>query len=91
MSEPTTFAKVEDGIVTDVRVVEYDFLVANPDRYGDASLWIECFRDGSGRGYASKGQIYDAKNDFFVPQSWSYDAELDKFVPPFVDISEVAE
>jgi hypothetical protein len=75
MSEPTTFAKVEDGIVTDVRVVAYDFIVANPDRYGDASLWIECFRDGSGRGYCSKG--------------WEYDAELDKFVPPVV--SEVAE
>jgi hypothetical protein len=89
MSEPTTFAKVEDGIVTDVRVVSYEFICANADRYGDASLWIECFRDGSGRGYASKGQIYDAKNDFFVPQSWSYDAELGKFVPPV--FSEVAE
>ncbi len=77
MSEPTTFAKVEDGIVTAVHVVTWEFLTANPDRYGDSSLWIECFRDGSGRGYCSKG--------------WSYDAELDKFIPPFVDVSEVAE
>lgn len=75
MSEPTTFAKVEDGIVTDVRVVAWDFLVANPDRYGDSALWVECFRDGSGRGYCSKG--------------WAYDADLDKFVAPFVgDASE---
>jgi hypothetical protein len=75
MSEPTTFAKVEDGIVTDVHVVAWDFLVANPDRYGDSALWVECFRDGSGRGYCSKG--------------WLYDTELDKFVAPIV--SEVAE
>jgi len=66
MSEPTTFAKVESGIVTDVRVVTWEFLTANPDRYGDASLWVECFRDGSGRGYAGIGQSYDADNDVFV-------------------------
>jgi hypothetical protein len=74
MSEPTTFAKVEDGIVTDVRVVSYEFICANPDRYGDASLWIECFRDGSGRGYCSKG--------------WTYDADLDEFVTPTIEESE---
>lgn len=66
MSEPTTFAKVENGIVTDVRVVEWEFIVANPDRYGDSSLWVECFRDGSGRGYAGVGQLYDAVNDKFT-------------------------
>ncbi len=75
MSEQTYFAKVEDGIVTDVRIVKWDFLVANPDRYGDSSFWIEVFPDNSGRGYCSKG--------------WSYDAELDKFIGPF--ISKVAE
>jgi len=62
----TYFAKVENGIVTDVRVVAYDFIVANPDRYGDASLWTECFQDGSGRGYCSIGWTYDAVNDVFV-------------------------
>ena len=66
MSELTTFAKVENGIVTDVHVVTWEFLTANPDRYGDASLWIECFRDGSGRGYCGKGWSYDAVNDVFV-------------------------
>lgn len=70
MSAPT-FAKVESGIVTDLRVVEWDFLVANPDRYGDSSLWIECFQDGSGRGYCGVG--------------WTYDAEADEFVPPPVE------
>jgi hypothetical protein len=61
-----TFAKVENGIVTDIRVVTHDFIVANPDRYGDASLWVECFQDGSGRGYCGVGWAYDADNDVFV-------------------------
>lgn len=65
MSAPT-FAKVEDGIVTDVRVVTYDFLVANPERYGDSSLYVECFQDGSGRGYCGIGYIYDAATDTFT-------------------------
>ncbi len=62
----TYFAKVENGIVTDVRVVTWEFLTANPDRYGDSSLWVECFQDGSGRGYCGIGDIYDAVNDIFV-------------------------
>ena len=62
----TYFAKVENGIVTDVRVVAWDFLVANPDRYGDSTLWLECFHDNSGRGYAGVGYTYDAVNDVFV-------------------------
>lgn len=65
MSAPT-YAKVENGIVTDVRVVTWEFLTANPDRYGDSSLWVECFQDGSGRGYCGKGWSYDATNDVFV-------------------------
>ncbi len=62
----TYYAKVENGIVTDVRVVTYEFLSANPDRYGDASLWVECFQDGSGRGYCGVGDLYDSVNDVFV-------------------------
>lgn len=71
MSAPT-FAKVENGVVTDLHVVTWDFLVANPDRYGDSSLWIECYQDGSGRGYCGIG--------------WTYDSESDKFVPPPVEV-----
>lgn len=67
--ERTYFAKVENGIVTDVRVVAYDFIVANPYRYGDASLWIECFRDGSNRGYAGIGHFYDLETDTFIAPS----------------------
>jgi hypothetical protein len=65
MSAPT-YAKVENGIVTQVNVVTWEFLTANPDRYGDSSLWIECFQDGSGRGYCGVGWTYDAVNDVFV-------------------------
>ena len=65
--ELTYFAKVENGIVTDVRVVTWDFLVANPERYGDASLYVQTFRDGSQRGkYAGIGDRYDADLDAFV-------------------------
>ena len=62
----THFAKVENGIVTQVNVVTWEFLTANPDRYGDSALWIECFPDSSGRGYCSVGDTYDAVNDVFV-------------------------
>jgi hypothetical protein len=63
----TYFAKVENGIVTDVRVVAYDFIVANPDRYGDASLWVETFHDNSQRSkYAGIGDLYDPALDIFT-------------------------
>jgi hypothetical protein len=75
MSAPT-FAKVENGVVTDVRVVTYEFLVANPERYGDSSLYVECFQDGSGRGYCGKGFTYDAVTDTFTP-------------PPAPEITEI--
>jgi hypothetical protein len=64
MTQPT-YAKVENGIVTAVHVVEYAFIVANPDRYGDPNLWVECFQDNSGRGYCDVGWVYDAENDKF--------------------------
>lgn len=70
----STFAKVENGIVTQVNVVTWEFLTENPERYGDASLWIECFQDGSGRGYCSKGWSYDAENDVFVAPPSEEDA-----------------
>ena len=67
MSENRTFAKVVSGIVTDVRCAgSPEWIAANPDRYGDSSLWVECFQDGSGRGYCGIGWTYDAVNDAFV-------------------------
>jgi hypothetical protein len=67
MDTRTYFAKVENNIVTDVRVVAHDFIVANPGRYGDASLWIETFYDNSQRGkYAAIGDLYDPALDIFT-------------------------
>lgn len=63
----TYYAKVVNRIVVDVHVVSYEFIVANPERYGDSSLWIETFVDDSQRGkYAAIGDIYDADLDEFV-------------------------
>jgi hypothetical protein len=63
----TYFAKVENGIVTKVKVVSWDFIVANPDRYGDSSQYVETFLDGSQRAkYAAIGDTYDADLDEFI-------------------------
>ena len=85
----THFAKVENGIVTDVRVVTYEFLSANPDRYGDSSLWIETFHDNSQRGkYAGIGDIYDAVNDVFVSPEITNGVTPDLSDTPTTDNSE---
>jgi hypothetical protein len=63
----TYFAKVENGIVTTVHVVSYDFIVANPDRYGDPDNWIETFLDGSQNGkYAGIGDLWNG-TEFVAP------------------------
>ena len=62
----TFYAKVEAGIVTDLHCVTYEFIVANPDRYGNPDLWIEAFYDNSGRGYCGIGWTYDAVTDKFI-------------------------
>ena len=52
------FAKVVDGVVTNVLVAEQDFI----DNMLDTSphRWIETFKDGSQRkNYAGKGFTYD--------------------------------
>jgi len=81
----TTYAKVENGIVTSVKVVTYEFLVANPERYGPSELWVKCFQDGSGRGYCGIGYTYDVDTDQFVtPQpfpSWVLDSNNDWQAP----------
>jgi hypothetical protein len=61
----TTYAKIENNTVTAVHVVSWQFLVENPERYGNPDLYLECFQDGSGRGYCAPGWIYDAINDSF--------------------------
>ena len=63
MSEPTYFAQVTDGIVTDVRVVTAEYMAANPDRY--QGEWIETFIGVAGKTYAGIGFTWNGTD--FVP------------------------
>ena len=67
MSDATYYAQVIDGIVTNVHVVSYDFIVANPDRYGDPTNWKQTYVDVEGVTYAGIGYTYDAVTDTFTP------------------------
>lgn len=80
------FAKVEDGIVTEVIVAEQD--VIDSGIVGDPSLWIQTSYNTLGgehrlggtplrKNYAGKGYTYDAQKDAFIPPkpypSWVLD------------------
>ena len=58
------FAQVTDGIVTDVRVVSAEFMVANPERY--EGEWVETFIDVEGKTYAGIGYTWNG-TDFVAP------------------------
>lgn len=58
------FAQVTDGVVTNVAVVQQDFLDANPDRY--TGTWVETFIGVEGKTYAGIGYTYDAVADQFT-------------------------
>ena len=89
------FAKVEDGIVTDIIVAEQEII--NSGILGDPSLYIETCKDtfqnvhiNGGtplRGnYACIGGIYDKQNDVFYNSqpfpSWILNEETCKWEPP---------
>jgi hypothetical protein len=78
------WAKIENGIVVQVNVVEDDFLQANPDRY--TGQWIKTSYNTQGgihllggtplrKNYAGVGYVYDEVRDaFYAPQpypSWT--------------------
>jgi hypothetical protein len=62
------FAKLNaDNVVTDVAVVQRDFLEANPERYQGS--WVETFFDTEGKTYAGIGYTYNpATQDFLAPE-----------------------
>ena len=72
------FAKVENGIVTSVIVIEQDVL--NQGHWGDPSLWVQTSYNTQGgehklggtplRGnYAGIGYVYDSEHDvFYAPR-----------------------
>ena len=80
------FAKVENGIVTQVIVIEQDVL--NTGHWGDPSLWIQTSYNTHGgvhtnggtplrKNFAGIGYTYDSQRDaFYAPKpfnSWSLD------------------
>jgi hypothetical protein len=70
------FAKVENGVVTQVIVIEQDVLATG--HWGDPSLWIQTSYNTSGgehrlggtplrKNYAGVGYTYDSGRDAFIP------------------------
>lgn len=77
------FAKVENGIVTQVLVIEQD--VVDSGLFGDPQLWVQTSYNTQGgvhrlggtplrKNYAGLGFTYDAQRDAFIPpkpyESW---------------------
>jgi len=74
------YAKIENGIVVRVNVVEEDFFNANPDRY--TGQWVQTSYNTQGgihllggtplrKNYAGVGMIYDDTRDaFYAPQPY---------------------
>jgi hypothetical protein len=57
------FAKVENGIVTDINVADQEYIDALPNK----ELWVETAIDGSIRkNYACIGFTYDQNRDAFI-------------------------
>ena len=81
------FAKVEDGIVTEVLVIEQD--VIDTGLFGDPALWVQTSYNTHGgqhpegrplrKNYAGVGYTYDAERDAFIPPqsfpSWTLNEE----------------
>jgi hypothetical protein len=80
------FAKVEDGIVTEVIVAEEEFI--NSGAVGDPSMWIQTSYNGNIRKrFAGIGYTYNEELDAFIPpkpayESWILDADLAMWKAP---------
>lgn len=79
------YAKVENGIVTNVIVAEQDFI--DSGAVGDPASWIQTSYNGTIRGYyAGIGYEYHADIDAFIPPcpfpSWILDKEKAMYVAP---------
>jgi hypothetical protein len=58
------FAQIDsNNVVTNVAVVQQDFLQANPERY--TGTWVETFFDTAGKTYAGIGFVYDPSTEDF--------------------------
>ena len=88
------FAKVEDGIVTEVLVIEQD--VIDTGLFGDPALWVQTSYNTHGgqhhegrplrKNYAGIGFTYDVGRDAFIPPqpfpSWTLNEETCLWEPP---------
>ena len=88
------FAKVIDGIVTEVLVIEQD--VIDTGLFGDPSLFVQTSYNTLGgqhpegrplrKNYAGVGYTYDAERDAFIPpqpfQSWNLNETTCLWEPP---------
>jgi hypothetical protein len=88
------FAKVIDGIVTEVLVIEQD--VIDTGAFGDPALWVQTSYNTHGgqhpegrplrKNYAGIGYTYDAARDaFYAPQpypSWTLNDDTCLWEPP---------
>ena len=80
------YAEVIDGIVTRVVTVDsFDYIVENPDRYGDADNYIESDYGDPVAWGARVGWSWSAE-DGFRPQppysNWIYDEVTGWWIPP---------
>ena len=71
------FAKVENGIVTQVIVIEQD--VVDTGLFGDPTLWVQTSYNTSG-GVHSQGNTPLRKN--YAGIGYTYDATRDAFISP---------
>jgi hypothetical protein len=71
------YAKIENGIVTQINVVEDKFLQANPDRY--TGQWVKTSYNTQG-GVHLLGGTPLRKN--FAGIGYTYDPERDAFIAP---------
>ena len=71
------FAKVENGIVTQVIVAEQDFI--NSGAVGDPALWVQTSYNTRGGAHSSGGTPL-RKN--YAGIGYAYDATRDAFIPP---------
>lgn len=71
------FAKVENGVVTQVIVIEQDVL--NLGHWGDPASWVQTSYNTQG-GVHSQGGTPLRKN--YAGVGFTYDAQRDAFIPP---------
>lgn len=80
------YAKIENGIVVQVNVIEDDFFINNPERY--TGTWIKtCYDTRGGIHYNSENNQPSSDQSKALRKNaagvgYSYDEKLDAFIPP---------